>query len=129
MKRDGEANIQKAMEISSYQLHMVLEKEEAITIGKLGTFRFPAGRYVYTGSARRNMGARLARHMSKSKRIRWHIDYLLSNPHCRVFIVLLFSESECEVNRRSEGVVIVLGFGSSDCRSGCGGHLKYRARV
>lgn len=112
---------------SSYQLHMVLEKNATVTIGKLGTCTFPAGRYIYTGSARRNMGARLARHMSKTKSNRWHIDYLLSNPHCRIFMVLRFSETECEVNRRTEGEVIVSGFGSTDCRSGCRSHLKWSA--
>ena len=48
------------------------------TVGGLGTFDFPAGCYVYTGSPKRNLHARVARHHSRGKRLRWHIDYLLA---------------------------------------------------
>lgn len=113
----------------SYQLHLVLEKSTVITVGKLGRFAFPAGKYVYTGSARRNMAARVARHLAISKPMRWHIDYLLSHPHCRVLAVSTFSETECEVNRLVDGAIIAPGFGSTDCRNGCGSHLKHTARL
>jgi Uri superfamily endonuclease len=33
---------------------------------------------------------------------------------------------ECRLNQASGGQVLVRGFGASDCRAGCGAHLKYR---
>jgi len=41
----------------SYQLHIELSQPCSITIGKLGEFNFPAGYYIYTGSARRHIEA------------------------------------------------------------------------
>jgi len=95
-----------------------------LEIGKLGWFEIPAGLYVYTGSAKRNPEARIARHLSREKRLRWHIDYLLAAPDCRVVEVLRHAEAECEVNRRTAGRILVPRFGASDCRAGCGSHLK-----
>nr|WP_281250602.1 GIY-YIG nuclease family protein [Thioalkalivibrio denitrificans] len=92
-------------------------------MGRLGTFELSAGYYTYTGSARRGMAARLKRHLSRDKRLRWHIDYLLAHPRVTVVDVALFDEAECVVNRRVPGEVIVPGFGASDCRAGCGAHL------
>jgi Uri superfamily endonuclease len=109
----------------SYQLSIVLEKQTVITVGKLGTFTFPAGRYVYSGSARRNIEARVARHMAKSKKMRWHIDYLLSHPESKLIRAELFAEGECELNQRTEGVIVAPGFGATDCRNRCKSHLKY----
>ena len=63
----------------SYQLHIRLSRPICCQIGRLGRFDFPAGRYLYTGSARRNMAARLTRHLQREKPLRWHIDYLLTN--------------------------------------------------
>jgi Uri superfamily endonuclease len=60
-----------------YQLLIRLDTDETIPVGKLGTFAFPAGFYVYTGSAMGGLDARIARHLSRIKRFHWHIDYLL----------------------------------------------------
>ncbi len=109
----------------SYQLHIRLHASACITVGRLGRFTFPAGNYIYTGSAKTNIIARVARHLAKTKRNRWHVDYLLTHCCSRVFSVILFSESECAVNRSVRGIVLVPGFGSTDCQNGCGSHLKY----
>lgn len=97
----------------------------AIAIGRLGKFQFPGGYYVYTGSGRRGLEARINRHISKEKRLRWHIDYLLAE--ARVKAVYLFDEGECEVNRRVFSLpgssLLVKKFGSSDCS--CASHLAY----
>jgi len=45
-------------------------------IGALGTRKFPAGYYVYVGSALKNLEQRLKRHRSARKKIHWHIDYI-----------------------------------------------------
>lgn len=93
-------------------------------VGQLGGFDFPAGLYSYTGSALRNFEARVARHLSGVKKIHWHIDYLLAAPGVRVCDVRRYDEAECVVNQRTVGAITVAGFGSSDCCSGCGSHLK-----
>ena len=110
--------------LCTYQLHIAIARPRILTIGRLGTFRFPAGRYVYTGSARRNLVARVRRHLSRDKKLRWHIDYLLAARGVRVVDVTLSSDGECAQNRRVVGEIIVPGFGASDCRAHCGSHLK-----
>jgi Uri superfamily endonuclease len=109
----------------SYQLAIRLAAPVRLTVGRLGTFALPAGRYLYTGSARRNMDARIARHLRQNKRMRWHIDYLLALPEASVLEVSRHPDEECALNRRTAGTVPVPGFGASDCRAGCGSHLKY----
>ncbi len=108
----------------SYQLLIEVDHALQLEIGRLGTFAFPAGRYVYTGSARRALDARIARHLRREKTLRWHIDYLLAAPGVRVAGVLSSSRDECALNRAVHGRIDVPGFGASDCRQGCGAHLK-----
>jgi Uri superfamily endonuclease len=111
----------------SYQLLIDVPAAVRIAVGKLGEFEFPAGTYVYTGSARRNLEARLARHLRAEKSLRWHIDYLLAAPGVRIRRVVRSSRDECGLSQSSGGAVRVPGFGASDCTAGCGAHLKYRA--
>ena len=108
----------------SYQLTIELSKASRITIGKFGTFEFVAGQYVYTGSARRNLEARIARHLRREKTLRWHIDYLLASRYAAVTQVIRSSEPECTLNQAVDGTIAVAGFGASDCTRGCGSHLK-----
>ncbi len=60
-----------------YSLLIENPTDRLITVGALGTIRFPVGYYVYVGSAQRNLNKRVKRHYSKDKKIRWHIDYFL----------------------------------------------------
>lgn len=112
----------------TYQLHIHLSRSNNITIGKLGTFRFPAGHYIYTGSAKRNFEARIQRHLTKHKTVYWHIDYLLVHPKVRIENVERSTKPECRLHQHTPGEIIVAGFGAGDCRSGCGSHLKYLGR-
>ena len=57
--------------------------------------------------------------------MRWHIDYLLNAPGAEVTEVVRSHEAECALNGAGEGRIMVTGFGASDCRAGCGSHLKY----
>jgi Uri superfamily endonuclease len=113
----------------TYQLHIRLSQPVRLQIGRLGEFDFPAGVYVYTGSAKRNFEARIARHMRRDKALRWHIDYLLNTVEAWVTRVVRTERDECTLNQATRGVVLVPGFGSSDCRNGCGSHLKYLGAV
>jgi len=58
--------------------------------------------------------------------LRWHIDYLLAASGVEVNDVLRIDAAECEINRLTAGRIVVARFGASDCRMGCGSHLKYR---
>lgn len=114
-----------AGELCTYQLRIRLAAPQRIPIGRLGAFDLPAGRYVYTGSARRNLEARIARHLSTAKTLHWHIDFLLAAEGACVFEVQRFKEDECEVNQRTPGRILIPSFGARDCRAGCISHLKY----
>ena len=108
----------------TYQLLIRVTEPVRVGVGRFGTFDFPSGCYVYTGSALRNFEARVRRHLSASKTLRWHVDYLLAAPGVSVCTVRRLADPECEVNQRSTGALVVPGFGASDCRAGCGSHLK-----
>ena len=110
-----------------YNLIIKLSKKTEIKIGRLGTFVFPKGFYVYTGSAQNGLEKRINRHLSSNKKFHWHIDYLLS--HAKVIKVVRYvgSKDECKLNNvtwQSFGATqIVKKFGSSDCN--CVTHLYY----
>jgi Uri superfamily endonuclease len=117
----------------TYALILYLEHGEEITVGKLGTFAFPAGYYLYLGSALGPGGleARLARHRRRNKKLRWHIDYLLEHAQLvEVWSTPSTDKLECcwaQAARQLPGSEIpVPGFGSSDCH--CPSHLIHLAR-
>ena len=109
----------------TYQLLITLTHGLTIPVGRFGVCAFPAGRYCYTGSAKRNFEARIARHLSREKRLHWHIDYLLLAEGVAITDVRRLMEDECVVNAATEGQILIPGFGASDCRAKCGSHLKY----
>lgn len=109
----------------TYQLRIHVARPLRISIGRMGEFDFPAGDYVYTGSARRNFEARITRHLRREKTLRWHIDYLLATPGVAVTEVIRSEIGECDLNRATTGDIPVPGFGASDCKHSCGSHLKY----
>jgi Uri superfamily endonuclease len=109
----------------SYQLDITVIKPTRLAIGQFGIYDFPAGHYIYTGSAKCNMEARIARHLRKDKKLKWHIDYLLASPFALVNKATQFAQAECELNQNTVGIVLIAGFGASDCRAGCDSHLKY----
>lgn len=71
------------------------------------------------------MVARISRRLSQNKKSRWHIDYLLHLPTTTITRVELFTATECQVNKRTRGALVAFRFGASDCKAGCGSHLKY----
>ncbi len=107
----------------SYQLLIHICEPIHVKIGALGMQHLAAGHYLYTGSARRHLEARVRRHLRREKRLRWHIDYLLSHPRVVVVGVSTSAIEECRWNRSVEGEVVIPGFGASDCRHRCGAHL------
>lgn len=108
----------------TYQLLIEVTEPVHVRVGRLGIFDFPTGLYVYTGSALRNFEARVSRHLSPAERMHWHIDYVLAAPGVSVREVWRHAETECIVNQSIDGDILVDGLGASDCRAGCGSHLK-----
>jgi len=111
-----------------YQLSIRLDRSLHRRIGSLGRVHLPAGSYIYTGSAKRNLPARIARHRRRDKKLHWHIDYLLTSPHARIHHIDTrpwTGGGECRWNRhtarRTKSSTPVRNFGSSDCQ--CPGHL------
>ena len=114
------------MDSGLYQLIIRLKHPITLTPGKLGSFRLRRGLYIYTGSGRKNLRARIARHFRVSKRYRWHVDYLLQYGIIEKGIVYpLGLFTECELSRLTletlKGQIPIPRFGASDCR--CHGHL------
>lgn len=120
----------------TYALIMRLEPAQTIRVGKLGAFEFPAGYYLYTGSAfgPGGLAGRLGRHMALDHRPRschWHVDYLRRRAPV---VAIWFSQHE---TRREHDWAALAGrlagstcpaprFGASDCR--CPTHLFHFAR-
>ncbi|MBN1461475.1 MAG: GIY-YIG nuclease family protein [Armatimonadetes bacterium] len=111
-----------------YHLVLQLREPQCVRVGSLGTYDFPAGYYVYTGSALNGLEARIARHRRHRKTLRWHVDYLLPTAEI-VRVVELPTRAAIEC-RRNQGVlamtgarVVVRKFGASDCH--CESHLAY----
>ena len=114
-----------------YHLILRLPEARALRIGRLGRFTFPAGCYVYTGSAMNGLERRLHRHRRHCKRLWWHIDHLLRAAELEGTVVIPTRRKiECGCNRQVLALpgaeVIAPGFGSSDCR--CRTHLVYFAQ-
>ena len=117
----GDAN-----DSGAYVAVFLLPKARRIRIGRLGRFDFAAGVYLYVGSARRNLTARLDRHARRRKPLRWHIDYLSVHARMAGAIVVEGPEAhECALAAELAETFdrAVPRFGSSDCR--CAGHLFY----
>lgn len=86
--------------------------------------QYPAGFYVYTGSARRALAARLARHSRLRKQMHWHIDYLRDKASVTALIPIrtaddLEHDLAAAVGRIADWRVD--GFGCTDCQ--CPSHL------
>lgn len=109
-----------------YSLIAYLDRPEKIKVGSLGKREFPKGYYVYTGSALNNLEARIERHKKESKKLRWHIDYLLQKARILKVVSAETNEKlECRINERiyKSAFSYIPKFGCSDCK--CESHLCY----
>lgn len=117
--------------MGTYVLALWLDAPCTLTIGRLGRFEFPAGWYLYVGSALGPGGiqARLARHLRRAasgKRVHWHVDYVREVAAWGGAWARDSGERlECiwaeVMRRRPDASVVANGFGASDCR--CPAHL------
>ena len=114
--------------LGSYVLVLTLASPTAITVGSLGSVRFPKGYYAYVGSALGpgGLAARLGRHLAPVARQHWHIDALRSRARpVAVWSAVGRERRECAWAQALSALPGVLtpapGFGSADCR--CSTHL------
>ena len=125
-------------EPGSYALELLLLETIELQIGRLGRFAFPAGAYLYLGSACGPGGlrARLGRHLlpPEARRVRWHIDALRLAAVPRALGYIIYGRSasidrpvECLWSQALSGqpgsAIPAPGFGARDCRCGCLAHL------
>ena len=119
-----------------YALIIHNQEKQEILIGKLGTFTFLEGYYVYIGSAlgktATNLKNRLKRHMSRNKTLHWHIDYFLNAPTTaitEIFYANTTEPKECflasSLSKDERAKIPINKFGASDCKAKCGSHLFY----
>ena len=129
----------------TYALILLLRAGQPIQVGKLGSFDFPAGYYIYIGSAfgPGGLAGRLGRHLALVKAnspLHWHIDYLRrrapivvtwrrTNARIRTIVEIWFSEQTMPrehdwaalIKRLPGSSLPAPRFGASDCR--CLSHL------
>jgi sugar fermentation stimulation protein A len=113
----------------TYLVLLWLHAARSLVIGRLGQQRFPRGYYIYTGSAKSSLRARLHRHLHGASTRHWHLDYL--RPALRVVGWCAFAgetQPECTLLQQllPWGEVVMPKFGASDCS--CTTHLLYYPR-
>jgi Uri superfamily endonuclease len=99
-----------------------------IRVGQLGEVSFKKGDYIYIGSAKGCLEARLQRHLKKKKKTYWHIDYLLKKKKTKILQIWIIDKKmeyqTAEVFCQDPITEIIKkGFGSSDCK--CLTHLFF----
>ena len=113
-----------AVDAGVYIIIVKLDKGRDIAVGSLGMRHFKKGYYLYVGSARKNLQARMDRHRRLVKNLFWHIDYLRAEAvFCAAVPVRGTIVTECELAAAVAGVSSWQepGFGCSDCA--CASHL------
>ena len=123
-------NEQMTNERGSYVLVLELKRSRVLTIGRLGEVTLSAGVYAYAGSAFGSGGlrSRLGRHLRGDGAKHWHIDTVRAVAEVQnCFYTVSDTRLECAWSQAlaalPDATIPVPGFGSSDCRSGCGAHL------
>ncbi len=116
----------------TYALMLQSHVSLSLRVGALGNITICPGYYIYVGSAFGPGGlrARISRHVKRSKKRHWHIDYL--RDHADLKAVWFDSYPAVQEHQWAEVVGRLRGmrvpfprFGASDC--GCASHLFYSA--
>jgi len=112
-----------------YVLLIELKEDREILFGRRRRQYFKKGFYLYVGSALNGLENRINRHLSKKKKLYWHIDYLLQYANViSVFYIESTTRMECliaeSLSKKLSSTVV--GFGCSDCN--CKSHLFYGSK-
>ena len=134
-RRIATCELQSVSQPGCYSLVIELKQRKKIQVGKLGKVEFQPGLYVYTGSAMGGLRARLLRHLSGTKKMRWHIDHFLNAEQASVKKIFLYPAAPGQECRQNQKIAAIRGaqsalckFGASDCNSGCHSHLIFFPR-
>jgi Uri superfamily endonuclease len=111
---------------TTYVLVISCGRAVVAQVGALGAVALAPGWYLYVGSARRHLAARLARHQRRQKRRHWQIDYLLLEAAVALTAIWVTAAwGECDLARRLLALPQVTvphpRLGASDCR--CPAHF------
>lgn len=107
-----------------YCLIIEVDENQHLKIGRKLEIDFKKGFYVYIGSAMNSLESRVKRHLSKRKKLHWHIDYLLKNNEITEVIYNLDKKVECDLSQQLvKKNKYIKDFGCSDCD--CESHLFY----
>lgn len=107
-----------------YCLIIELSEKRNLKVGSRLEDDFKKGYYVYIGSAMNGLESRIKRHLSTSKKMHWHIDYLLKEAKIVEIIYNVDKKVECNLSQYlAANNDYVNGFGCSDCE--CESHLYY----
>jgi len=110
----------------SYMILMEIPEEISMAAGKLEKKVYPAGFYIYVGSAKSGLSARVNRHLRKRKNMHWHIDYLRKYATTVKGLPIRSSfDLECKLADSLQLLADknIPDFGCSDCQ--CESHLFY----
>ena len=106
-----------------------LTVDSDIRVGSLGCISFKEGYYAYVGSAMTNLERRVERHFTKDKRVRWHIDYLVSYRNFIPMTAIYRETRDKEEEHRLASLINgspIPSFGCSDCN--CSSHLFFMGK-
>lgn len=111
-----------------YILVLDVPNRVRVHVGKLGKFTLTRGTYLYGGSARNGIAARIRRHLNGGNSVYWHIDYLTSREEIQIPEVWCYPdqpgiEHQLAGHKMTDHQGLLNGFGNSDCSSGCQSHL------
>jgi len=118
------------VERGTYALMLQSHVSASLRVGALGRVTTCPGYYLYVGSAFGPGGlrARISRHIKRSKKLHWHIDYL--RQHLNLEEVWFDSYPVCQEHMWAEALgrsarirAPFPRFGASDCS--CESHLFY----
>ena len=121
---DGQVIEREAHDVGDYAVVLHLDETTTVEVGSKGMMVFPAGYYVYVGSAKANLEKRLERHKRKRKQMHWHLDYFRNV--CDVIATVPIrtaDDLECDLAQAVKETADwnMRGFGCSDCD--CKSHL------
>jgi sugar fermentation stimulation protein A len=64
------------VDTGSYLLTLRVDSPSVTNVGSLGSLELKSGYYIYVGSGMNGLSSRIARHLRRRKKLKWHIDYI-----------------------------------------------------
>ena len=114
----------------NYIIVFRLQERTRQNIPRFNDVNLDPGYYLYCGSVHGNGGlkGRSTRHLTRSSKKFWHIDFLKECLHpFEIWYQISLKKNECSfcklLHNQMGREIPIKGFGSSDCRNKCESHL------